>query len=49
MKKNPYISIYGQHSYRKQKTKVLLTCIEGNTPFANEDTSNVIITYKSFR
>ena len=33
-----YISICGQHGYRRHKVRVLLTCNKGSTLFANGDT-----------
>ena len=33
----PYISICRQHDYRRHKVRVLLTCNQGSTLFANED------------
>ena len=33
-----YISICGQHGYRRHKVRVLLTCNKGSTLFANRDT-----------
>ena len=45
----PYISICGQHSYRKQKARVLLACNQGSTLFAEGDTPNAIVTYNIWR
>ena len=41
----PYISICGQHGYRRHKARVLLTCNKGSTLFADGDTPNAIVTY----
>ena len=41
----PYISICGQHGYRRHKVRVLLTCNKGSTLFADGDTPNAIVTY----
>ena len=40
-----YVSICGQHGYRRQKVRVSLTRNKGSTPFADGDTPNVIVTY----
>ena len=40
-----YISICGQHGYRRHKVRVLLTRNKGSTLFADEDTPNAIVTY----
>ena len=41
----PYISICGQHGYRRHKARVLLTRNKGSTLFADGDTPNAIVTY----
>ena len=41
----PYISICGQHGYRRHKVRVLLTRNQGSTLFADGDTLNAIVTY----
>ena len=41
----PYISICGQHGYRRHKARVLLARNQGSTLFADEDTPNTIVTY----
>ena len=41
----PYISICGQHGYRRHKVRVLLTCNKGSTLFADGDPPNAIATY----
>ena len=41
----PYISICGQHGYRRHKVRVLLTRNQGSTLFADGDTPNAIVTY----
>ena len=45
----PYISISGQHGYRRRKVRVLLTCNQGSTLFADGDTQNSIVTYNFWR
>ena len=45
----PSISICGQHSYRRHKTRVLLTRNQGSTLFADGDIPNAIVTYKFWR
>ena len=45
----PYISIYGQHGYRKHKARVFMTCNQGSTLFADGDTLNAIVTYNFWR
>ena len=42
----PYISICGQHGYRRHKARVLLTRNKGSTLFADGDTPNAIVTYQ---
>ena len=44
-----YISIYGQHGYRRHKARVLLTRNKGSTIFAGGDTPNAIVTYNFWR
>ena len=39
----PYISICGQHGYRRHKARVLLTHNKGSTLFADGDTPNAIV------
>ena len=41
----PYISICGQHGYRRHKVRVLLTRNQGSTLFADGDKPNAIVTY----
>ena len=41
----PYISICGQHDYRRHKVRVLLTRNKGSTLFADGDTAYAIVTY----
>ena len=45
----PYISICGQHGYRRHKARVLLTRNKGSTLFADGDTRNAIVTYNFWR
>ena len=45
----PYISICGQHGYRRHKTRVLLTRNQGSALFADRDTPNAIVTYNFWR
>ena len=40
-----YVSICGQHGYRRQKVRVLLTRNQNNTLFVDGDTPNAIVTY----
>ena len=42
---HPYISICGQHGYRRHKARVLLARNQGSTLFADGDTPNAIVTY----
>ena len=44
-----YISICGQHGYRRHKARVLLALNEGRTLFADGDTTNAIVTYNLWR
>ena len=46
MRKYPYISIYGQHGYRRHKIWLLLARNEGSTLFTEGDTPNAIVLYK---
>ena len=41
-----YISICGQHGYRRQKVRVLLARNQGSTLFVDGDTPNAIFTYR---
>ena len=45
----PYISIFGQHGYRRHKARVLLARNKGSTLFADRDTPNAIVTYNLWR
>ena len=45
----PYISICGQHDYRRHKARVLLIRNQGSTLFADGDTPNAIVTYNFWR
>ena len=45
----PYISICGQHGYRKQKKRVVLLKNPGSTEFTDRDTPNAIVTYNLWR
>ena len=45
----PYISIYRQHGYRRHKVRVLLTCNQGSTLFADGNTPNAIVSYNFMR
>ena len=45
----PYISICGQHGYRKQKKRVVLLKNPGSTEFTDGDTPNAIVTYNLWR
>ena len=40
-----YISVCGQHGYRRHKVRVLLACNECSTLFAEGDTPNTIVLY----
>ena len=42
---HPYISICGQHGYRRHKARVMLTRNKGSTLFPDGDTSNAIVAY----
>ena len=41
----PYISICGQHGYRRHKVMVLLTCNKGSPLLTNGNTLNAIVSY----
>ena len=43
----PYISICGQHGYRRHKARVLLIRNQGSTLFVDSDTPNAIVTLTS--
>ena len=45
----PYISICGQHGYRRHKVRVLLTRNQDSTLFADGDKPNAIVTYNFWR
>ena len=45
----PYISICGQHGYRRHKSRVLLARNQRSTLFAERDTQNAIATYNFWR
>ena len=45
----PYISICGQHGYRRHKTRVLLARNQGSTLFVDSDTPNSIVTFNFWR
>ena len=45
----PFISICGQHGYRKQKKRVVLLRNPGSTEFVDRDTPNAIVTYNVWR
>ena len=47
--KYPFISICGQHGYRKQKKRVVLLRNPGSTEFVDRDTPNTIVTYNVWR
>ena len=44
-----YISMCGQHGYRKHKVRVFLAHNQGSTLFADGDTPNAIVTYNFWR
>ena len=44
-----YISICGQHGYRRHKVRVLLTRNKGSTLLEDGDTPNPIVTYDFWR
>ena len=45
----PYISICGQHGYRRQKVRVLRACNQGSALFVDGDTPNAIVAYNFWR
>ena len=45
----PFISICGQHGYRRQKKRVVLLKNPGSTEFADGSTPNAIVTYNMWR
>ena len=45
----PFISICGQHGYRRQKKRVVLLKNPGSTEFADGPTPNAIVTYNVWR
>ena len=45
----PFISICGQHGYRRQKKRVVLLKNPGSTEFADGPTPNAIVTYNMWR
>ena len=45
----PYISICGQHGYRRHKARVLLARNQGSALFVDGDTPNAIATYNFWR
>ena len=45
----PFISICGQHGYRKQKKRMVLLRNPGSTEFADGSTPNAIVTYNMWR
>ena len=45
----PFISICGQHGYRRQKKKMALLKNPESTEFADGDTPNAIVTYNMWR
>ena len=45
----PYITICGQHGYRRHKARVLLVRNPGSTLFPDGDTLNAIVTYNFWR
>ena len=47
--KYPYVSLWGQHGYRRHKVRVLLTRNKGSTLFPDGDTLNAIVTYNFWR
>lgn len=42
--KYPYLSVSGQHGYKRHGTRVLLARNQGGTLLAEENTENVILT-----
>lgn len=45
----PFISICGQHGYRRQKKRMVLLKNPGSTEFADGETPNAIVTYNMWR
>ena len=45
----PFISICGQHGYRRQKKRAVLLKNPRSTEFADGDTPNAIVTYNFWR
>ena len=45
----PYISICGQHGYRRHQVRILLARYQCSTLFADGDTPNTIVTYNFWR
>ena len=45
----PYISISGQHGYRRHEVRVLLTRNKDSTLFVDGDTPNAIVMYNFWR
>ena len=45
----PYISIWGQHGYRRHKIRVLQARNQGSTLFPDGDTPNAIVIYNFWR
>ena len=45
----PYISIYGEHGYRRHKFRVLLARNEGSTLFTEGDKPNAIVLLNIWR
>ena len=45
----PFISICGQHGYRRQKKRVVFLKNPASTEFADRDTPNAIVTYNVWR
>ena len=46
---HPFISICGQHGYRRQKKRIVLLKNPGSTEFVDRDTPNAIVTYNMWR
>ena len=45
----PFISICGQHGYRRQKKRMVMLKNFGSTEFTDKDTPNAIVTYNMWR
>ena len=45
----PYISICGQHGYRRQKRRMVMIKNPGSTELLNRDTPNAIVTFNLWR